>query len=163
MSHDHTSSLPPLALKTRATVCKEPSENALPGFIWSSRQLGSEHVRGARGENLNEIKWEAKWGKPYVRPPAGLQRSENFLAPSPLLTALNLSIACGHLESQSGSLQGLGWLLRRSYRTHFLAFVAVGDTCFLCRLSPLLGPGGAVRKSQADGVLPGNLGAQKHN
>lgn len=38
-----------------------------------------------------------------------------------------MSIACGHLESHRGSLQGLGWLLRRSQGTHFLPFVAAGD------------------------------------
>ena len=72
---------------------------------------------------MDEIKWETKWGKPYVSPWAGLQCSENFLAPSPLLVALNMLIACGQLESQ----RGLGWLLQRSQGPRFLAFVAVGD------------------------------------
>lgn len=136
-------------------MCKGPSENTVPGFIQSSRQLGAErstshYVWGARGENLNGIKWEVRWGKGYIRPLAGLQRSENFLASSPLLIALNMSTARGHLESQRGSLHGLGWLLRRSQSTHILAFEAVGDSgthLFPLQAVTSSGRGGCQKKS----------------
>lgn len=54
----------------------------MPGFIG----------RRAPREDSNWIKWEAKWRKPCVRPLTGLQSSENSLASSPLLVALNMSL-----------------------------------------------------------------------
>lgn len=82
----------------------------------------------------------------------------NFLAPSSLLIALNMSIACGHLESQHGSLSGLVWLLRRSQGSRFLALCG----CRWLTRTPassagchLFWAGWAPRKSQAGSILPG--------
>lgn len=113
-----------------------------------AEQSASCYVWEARGENWNEIKWQAKRGA--LRPSARLQSPEKF--PSPLLTPYSFKHEhclwppgepawlsewpCLAAEEKPGQpLPRPLWLQ-----------VTNAHTCFLCGLSPILGRVGSQKK-----------------